>query len=104
MSRYNYIPNFSLDKRPDAIAHWDYDDKNLTVFLRSMKKVFGNKPTDLLINAIVYVIQHEILHGVIQHQLQNDKYNGTFNAEWPMRKGFNNDYMKLKRMMSKRNH
>ena len=91
---YNYIPIFSLSDKPDTLAHWNWDYKFITVFLKSVKRVFGHKP-DLLDDAISYLINHETLHGVIQHQLEKDKWSGQFNAEFPIDQAMHDDYKRV---------
>ena len=82
-----------------VFAWWDIVDKNITIFLRGIRWACGSGNDALthrrMCKKIAETIQHEVLHGVIQHQLEKDKFTGQFNAEWPMLHGFDKDYKKV---------
>lgn len=109
---YNYLPIFSLEKQRKVngtmcFGSWDIIKKNVMLYLRSIKWSAGGYDNGfthtMMCNKIADTIKHEVLHGVIQHQLQKDKYSGTFNPEWPMLNGFDKDYKRvMNRMMKKK--
>ena len=78
---------------------WDIISKNIIIFLHGIKWSCGTDNNALthrrMCKKIADVIQHEVLHGVIQHQLEKDKFTGQFNAEWPMLNGFDKEYKKV---------
>ena len=100
----NYIPYFSFKKQRKqynmmVFAWWDIVDKNITIFLRGIRWACGSGNDALthrrMCKKIAETIQHEVLHGVIQHQLEKDKFTGQFNAEWPMLNVFDKDYKRV---------
>ena len=92
---YNYIPFFSMDKRPEKLACWNMDNKCITIFLKSMNLIFGKKDESLLYHATTYLLNHETLHGVIQHQLEKDRWSGSFNPEFAVEEATDEEYKKV---------
>lgn len=78
---------------------WDIISKIIIVYLHGIRWSCGRGNDALthgmMCKKIASVIQHEVLHGVIQHQLEKDKFTGEFNAEWPMLNGFDKEYKKV---------
>ena len=114
---FNYLPIFNTEKVTvlkggsvdngksiveDAVclATWTMCDKKLTFYLDAFRWAYGNKPTYPLYRKVINTLTHEVLHGVIHKVMEQDRYSGSFNQEWPMLKGMDNDY---KRMMKRLN-
>jgi hypothetical protein len=106
MSRYNYIPIFSMkrigkkyslhsEQETRALAIWDLHKKNITFFLRSWKWVFTNKPSYSLYRKLINTMTHETIHGVTQKILEQDKFSGGFDPEWPNTHGMDPDYERV---------
>ena len=103
---YNYIPKFSMDEDYQeeednvCLGFWCMVHKEVVIYLKAFKWAFTNKPSYPLYRKIINTINHEVIHGAIQKQLEQDRFSGDLNMEFPMLHGMDDDY---KRVMKKLN-
>jgi len=85
---YNYIPNFStqsvyVNKKTRTLAHYDMNNKDITFDLGSWHWCYGNKTSHSLYRKFIHTLSHEVIHAVTFKLLEQDRYNGQINPEWP---------------------
>ena len=91
---YDFIPIFSVDEHQeedDCFAYWCMSHKELVVNMKVFNWEFKNKPHQLY-NKIINTISHEVIHGVIQKILEQDRFSGQLDTEWPLTRGLDPEH------------
>jgi hypothetical protein len=102
---YNYIPIFSLEEDYQeeennvCLAYWCMSHKELKFNLKAFKWCYDSKASYPLYRKIINTISHEVIHGVVQKIMELDKWSGSFDPEFPMLNGMDDDYKRVSKKL-----
>ena len=116
---YDFIPNFVFEKLKQkklketktkqytstitwtTLGIWSMNHKNITFNLNAFGWAYRNKAGYGLYRKLISSISHEVIHGVVQKIMEQDKWSGFCFMEWPMKHGMDTNYERTYRKYCK---
>ena len=66
-----------------SLASYNMETKKITFHLGTWKYNYGARASHALYRRFIHALSHEVIHSVIFKLLEQDKFNGSINPEWP---------------------